>query len=65
MPDGGRLIAGRYRLTELIRRGGMGRVWRPEYGVLGRQVALKQLHTHPHLSSAALASPPLREEHGR
>ncbi|MPY56337.1 serine/threonine-protein kinase [Streptomyces spongiae] len=56
MSDEGRLIAGRYRLTELIGRGGMGTVWRAEDGVLGRQVALKQLHMHPHLSSDDLAT---------
>ncbi|MEW2401866.1 serine/threonine-protein kinase [Streptomyces sp. NPDC046862] len=56
MSDEGRLIAGRYRLTELIGRGGMGMVWRAEDGVLGRQVALKQLHMHPHLSSDDLAT---------
>ncbi|MDG5806547.1 serine/threonine-protein kinase [Streptomyces ossamyceticus] len=53
--DVGRLVAGRYRLTEQIGRGGMGTVWRGEDEVLGRQVALKQLHVQPHLAPDDLA----------
>lgn len=56
MSDEGRLIAGRYRLTERIGRGGMGTVWRAEDEVLGRQIALKRLHTQPHLSTDELAT---------
>ncbi|MER7900710.1 serine/threonine-protein kinase [Streptomyces sp. NPDC096046] len=56
MSDEGRLVAGRYRLAERIGSGGMGTVWRAEDEVLARQVALKQLHTQPHLSDAEVAT---------
>ncbi|WP_046732653.1 serine/threonine-protein kinase [Streptomyces humi] len=56
MADEGRLVAGRYRLTERIGRGGMGTVWRADDEVLARQVALKQLHPRPHLSDDEVAT---------
>jgi serine/threonine protein kinase len=54
--DEGRLIAGRYRLTEQIGRGGMGTVWRADDEVLDRQVAVKRLHVQPHLTADELAT---------
>ncbi|MBK3576984.1 serine/threonine protein kinase [Streptomyces sp. MBT65] len=56
MSDEGRRIAGRYRLTERIGRGGMGTVWRADDAVLGRQVAIKRLHDRPELSADELAT---------
>src|SRR5262245_53380324 len=40
----GRVIAGRFRITSLIARGGMGKVYRAEQSPLGRLCAIKILN---------------------
>lgn len=46
----GSVVAEKYRVTELVARGGMGRIYRAEQALLGREVALKIL-TRPMLGS--------------
>ncbi|MFC3998173.1 serine/threonine-protein kinase [Nocardiopsis sediminis] len=62
----GRLLARRYRLTEPIGEGGMGRVWQGADELLDRPVAIKELSIPPHLPQHeidVLRTRMLREAH--
>jgi eukaryotic-like serine/threonine-protein kinase len=59
----GTLVAGRYRIDDLIGRGGMGTIWRATDQTLDRQVAIKcvRIHGLPDVDRALTRERTLRE----
>jgi serine/threonine protein kinase len=63
-PAEDRLVAGRYRLTRVVGRGGMGVLWAAEDRTLGREVAVKEVRLPADLppdQSSSLRQRALRE----
>src|SRR4030081_795114 len=51
-PEGGGVVANRYRLASLIGQGGNGAVWRAQDTLLGRAVAVKRIEIPSQLNEA-------------